>query len=328
MNFSRRVRQTGPGILLSLALGVSALLLQPFAFGLNSVILALFLGILLANFLKLPPRFSDGIGLTSSGLLEISVVFLAFDINLKDVGQLGFSRFGWLTLSVLGLLLITYRIGKKYGKENGSYWLIGFGTAICGSSAIAAVAPVLQSKKEDIGVSMAVVNLLGMAGMILLPPLLVKWQFNPEEIGFLLGGSLHSVANVAGSAYAVGDIAGDTALTVKLARVALLSPALLLYNYLIQRNQGSNWKTYLRLPWYLWLFILITLGSWLFTYPAVLNQWMKEAGKISLTIALAAIGLKISLRTLWYSGRKGLTLGGILFAGLLLFLSLHFILII
>jgi uncharacterized integral membrane protein (TIGR00698 family) len=161
---------------------------------------------------------------------------------------------------------------------------------------------------------MAVVNLFGSIGMILMPMLLADSSITPTHMGLLLGGTLHSVGNVAGAAYAMGNEVGEAAITIKLARVALLSPALIFFNYLVNRKQaGSSWKTHFKLPWYLWSFIGITILTAFIQMPPAFTGAMEDAGKLILTIAMAAIGMKVSFARLYQSGKKGLVFGLLLF---------------
>ncbi len=302
------------GILLSVVLGLLAYFTSeviPSTF--NSILLALLLGMIVGNFFSLPSSFLSGIALTSSKLLEFSILFLAFGINYAHMVKLGASSFAIISLMVLLMLILTYYLSRKVKCPGSTGWLIGFGTAICGSSAIAALAPSVNRNKEDIGIAMAVVNLFGSLGMLVMPFVLLKFDWNVNQLGLLLGGTLHSVGNVAGSAYSVSDEVGEVAITVKLARVALLSPALIFFNFLVNRNAANGWKDYFVLPLYLWSFIIITiLSSWVH-FPVVFIKAMETSGKVILTISMAAIGLRVSFKKLFQSGKKGLVFGLLIF---------------
>lgn len=283
---------------------------------LNSILLALLMGVLLGNSTKIPVSFSSGIAFTSSKMLELSVLFLAFSINFTHIAALGISSFVLISIVVLMVLIFTYYFALKVNCPAKSGWLIGFGTAICGSSAIAALTPIVaKDDKESVGVSMAVVNLLGTVGMILMPMIFLELNMSNEEMGMLLGGTLHSVGNVAGSAYSINNEVGETAITIKLARVALLTPGLLMFNYLVNKNNtNTEVKSKFALPWYLWSFIGITILGSMISFPKELVSLMELIGKIVLTIAMAAIGLKISFKNLLQSGKKGLLFGLAIFA--------------
>jgi uncharacterized integral membrane protein (TIGR00698 family) len=303
------------GIFLSVIVGLSAYFLSPILPStFNSILLALLVGILLGNSIRIPENYQSGISFTSGKLLELSILFLAFSINYKHIAQLGFQSFSIIAIVVILMLLISFYLSKKINCPGSTGWLVGFGTIICGSSAIAALAPGVTKNKDDIGIAMAVVNLFGTLGMIVLPMVLVKVNLSDQQMGLLVGGALHSVGNVVGAGYSIGNEVGEVSITIKLARVALLSPALIFFNYLINRKNVKNWKEHFSLPWYLWSFIFITILSSMISFPEAFLAIMETGGKIILTIAMAAIGLKVSFKQLLLSGQKGVWFGLIVFA--------------
>jgi uncharacterized integral membrane protein (TIGR00698 family) len=216
------------------------------------------------------------------------------------------------------MLLLSYYLAIKVKCPGSTGWLVGFGTTICGSSAIAALAPTVTKNKDDVGISMAVVNLFGSIGMIVMPFILLKLNFTTQQMGLLIGGTLHSVGNVVGAGYTISNEVGEAAITIKLARVALLSPALIFFNYLVNRHQAAHWKEHFSLPWYLWSFIGITILTSILNFPVSFINIMDTAGKVVLTIAMAAIGLKVSFRTIYQSGQKGLLFGLLAFVSQIL----------
>ncbi|MES2618622.1 MAG: putative sulfate exporter family transporter [Bacteroidota bacterium] len=280
----------------------------------NELLFGFLLGILIGNFVKIPQTFQSGISFTGSKLLEVSIIFLAFSINFNHMAAIGWQSFTLIAIVVLLGLLLTIFLSRKIKCPGSTGLMIGFGTVICGSSAIAALAPTVTKNKEEVGISMAVVNLLGSVGMVILPFIIMKFDPTVSEAGKILGGSLHSVGNVAGAAYPLGNGIGETALTIKLARVALLSPALIFFNYLINKNNVEHWKDHFKLPWYLWSFIAITVLTSFIKIPEAFITTMDNLGKIVLLIAMCAIGLNVSLKFLYNSGKRGLTFGIIMFA--------------
>jgi uncharacterized integral membrane protein (TIGR00698 family) len=310
------------GILLSTAIGFIAYFSSDyFGAALGSILLALLLGMLIGNVVALPAPFQSGIAFTSGKLLELSILFLAFSINYKHIAKLGPISFTIIAVIVFLMLGITYYLANRVKCPTTSGWLIGFGTSICGSSAIAALAPSITNNKDDVAISMAVVNLFGIIGMIVLPFVLRSFEFSTAQMGLLIGGGLHSVGNVAGAGYAINNDVGVAAITIKLARVALLSPALIFFNYLVNRKTVSNWKEHFRLPWYLWSFILITVIISFVNLPDAFLHAMDTTGKMILTIAMAAIGLKVSFRQLFTSGKRGVGFGLTLFLVMILLLT-------
>ncbi len=308
------INREGKGIILATAIGIISFFLAKYTpSAINSVMIALILGIALGNSWKVPEVFSSGISFTSGKLLELSIIFLAFAINYTNIAKIGSGSFVAVAVVLFVLLLLTVFLSKRFNFTGSTGWLIGFGTAICGSSAIAALSPSVTKDKEDVAVSMAVVNLYGTLGMIFLPMILLRVGMGANDMGLMIGGSLHSVGNVAGAGFTVGPEAGEAAITIKLARVALLTPGLIFINFLINRKTAASWKDHFKLPWYLIGFILITILGTFVTFPESFLETMESIGKIILTIAMGAIGMKVSFSKLISSGRKGLGFGLLIF---------------
>lgn len=309
------IKENFQGIILSVAIALLAFLLSRYIPFFNEVILAFLLGVLINNLTKLPKSINAGVSFSSSKILEFAIIFMAFSINLKSIASRGFKTFLFVLVIVLLSLLATLFLAKRFKCPNTTAWLVGFGTAICGSSAIAAVAPTLSKNKEDMAVSIAVVNLLGSLAMVALPFALMLLPFSDEQNGFVLGASLQSVGNVAGAGAAISKDVNDIAVTVKLARVALLSPAVLFFSFLANKSQNSenNQGFSFSIPYYLWLFIAITIVFSFIPLPENVLDYIKEAGKFLLTVSMAAIGLKVSFSSLFQSGKKAIGFGVVIF---------------
>jgi len=304
------------GIFFATIVGLIAHFLSPYVPGVNGVILAFLLAVVIGNIFTIPSYFKAGISYSSSTLLEYAIIFLAFSISFQSIADLGLNKFLFIIVIILITLLSTIFLAKKFKSKDSTAWLVGFGTAICGSSAIAAVTPMISKNKEDAGIAIAVVNLLGSVGMIALPFLLNYWITDANDLGFVLGASLQSVGNVAGAGAAISTEVMDAALIVKLSRVALLTPAVILFSYLVNRNAAQNEgkKVSFNLPYYLWIFAAITVINSIIIIPEDILNNLKFVGKILLTISMAAIGLKVSFKTLWQSGKMAIGFGLIIFA--------------
>lgn len=309
------------GIAFTALLTVGVLLIAPHIPYINGIILGFIVGIIIGNAFKIPPTIKPGIQFSSAKFLELSILFLAFGVNYTNIVSLGWERFLIIVIVVVIILMTTLFLAKKLNCPSSVAWLIGFGTAICGSSAIAALAPSIKKNPEDVGVAMAVVNLFGSIGMIAIPLIVIPLALEKIDISMLIGGSLHSVGNVAGAGYGMEKEIGNMAVTVKLARVALLSPALIFFNLMINSNKSKHWTHHLKLPWYLWSFILITILVSVIEIPTEIINSLEAVGKIILTVAMLAIGLSVSFKDLIKSGKKGLLFGALIFAVHLIILS-------
>jgi uncharacterized integral membrane protein (TIGR00698 family) len=300
-----------PGFLLVLGLAMLAFVAYPYIPGANEVLLGLLFGVALGNFVELPARYRDGVDLTGKEGLNLSIIFLGFGISFQHIAALGWGMLGLLIIVVLVMLVLTYILARVFRCRTSTGWLVGFGTAICGSSAIAALAGSVSKEKEDAGIAIAVVNLLGLAGMLLLPLGLQFVDHSETMAATLLGGTLHAVGNVAGAGYSISDPVGDLAITVKLGRVALLAPGLIFFNYLV--NRSASFREHLRLPYYIWGFILAVSVVTFLPLPTALLGGLKMTGKVLLTLAMTAIGMKISVRKLFQMGRVAMGFGVVVF---------------
>jgi uncharacterized integral membrane protein (TIGR00698 family) len=300
-----------PGLILVSLITLLAFMLYPLIPGANEILLGLLFGVLLGNATRLHERFSAGVTYLSKDGLNVSIIFLGFGISFYQIGAVGWQMVALLTLLVGLMLVLTFTLARIFRCRTSTGWLVGFGTAICGSSAIAALAGSVQKEKEDAGIAIAVVNLLGLGGMLLLPMILAMVPMSEVLQATLLGGTLHAVGNVAGAGYAMGDSVGDLALTIKLGRVALLAPGLLFFNWMVHRAAPGT--HYLSLPYYIWGFILAVSVVTFLPLPGEVVGGLKWIGKVLLALAMAAIGLKISVRQLFYTGRIAMGFGVIIF---------------
>jgi uncharacterized integral membrane protein (TIGR00698 family) len=301
------------------------MVLAPYTPGLNEVMLAIILGVIVFNSISLPATFQPGIAFSSSKILEWAIIFMAFSISLEEIKALGWFNLALVLLIIIIILLISLGLSRSMRCPSQTSWMVGFGTAICGSSAIAALAPSLADKEGGSGIAIAAINLIGAAGMLLLP-FLFRWlPLEEEQMGFIIGSSLHSVGNVAGAGYGLEKYVGDLAITVKMARVALLSPAIVFFLFALGKHRGAQSAhrstARFRLPYYLWAFMAITLLHSLWPLPEWLSQLFQWVGTILLTIAMAGIGLKISFKQLYRSGRRAMLFGMVLFILHLLLIS-------
>ncbi|MBR9917884.1 putative sulfate exporter family transporter [bacterium] len=313
--------------LLVLVIAVGSYLLSDVVPYFNAIIISLLLGILAGNTLKLS-KYKSEIKTIGSRTLEVSLVFLAFGIHLDQLGSSGGAGFMLVIIMIALLLVIGFIIRPYHKGDHDTAWLITFGTAICGSSAIAALGATKEGLQKESAVAIAVVNLIGTIGMLILPLLLVFFESSDVFNGIFLGASLHSVGNVAGAAYTMNPDVGDLALTVKMSRIAMLSPFLIIVNLVQKRGQKKSILEMIKLPWYLIAFIAVTILSIWFQVPESIEGNFKIAGNFFLSCAMAGIGLGLSFQYLWNNAKRGFLYGFLLFAvQLLLVLGLIYLLV-
>lgn len=309
-----------PGFLLVSGLAGAAFIAWPWLPGMNEVLLGLLLGVLAGNLITLPPPYQPGVDAIGREGLNLSIIFLGFGISYQHIGSLGWGTLALLVVTVGVMLVLTHVLARVFRCRTSTGWLVGFGTAICGSSAIAALAGSVTREKEEAGIAIAVINLLGLAGMLLMPLLLPYLPLEETVVATLLGGTLHAVGHVAGAGYGINDSIGDLAITVKLGRVALLAPALIAFNLMVNRH--ASVRQHLQLPYYIWGFLLAVTAVSFFPLPDAWLDGLKWTGKVMLTLAMVAIGMKIGIRHLLATGRIAMGFGVVIFAIQILLVTL------
>ena len=284
------------GILLCFLLGCLAIAVGKGLPLLGSATSAILLGIILGNIKSPGERFAPGIKWCEKTALEIAVVGMGFQLS-TDLGRFGRLAGGTILTAIISTLVATALLNlflKKYKERN---MLIGVGTAICGTSAIAAMAPLIKHDQRDVGLSVGVINLLGIVGIFAVPLIAQFLDFNPQQTAAFIGGSLQAVGHVAAAAFSQSDEIAQLALPIKMGRVAMLLPLLILLSIKKRAASDTDRKdpTTIKTPWYLWGFLLTALVKISGIVPIQTLEGLLLLDKAFLTLAMVAIGLNIQL---------------------------------
>lgn len=305
-------KQLLPGLLVTILLAGAAFGLSFFLSIGSPEVVALLLGFVLANAVVLHPKLTPGFQFSEKRVLGWAIALMGLQLSFTKL-NLSWWLLPVLIFAIAIALVLGSKISKRFGVLNTCGYMIGVGTAICGASAIAAVSPFLKTKAHETGVAIGVVNLLGTAGMLLLPGLAVLLNLTPEYSGVLLGGSLQAVGQVVGAGYAMGDEVGEIATLVKLGRVLMLGPVVL-FTALLMHSKSDKLDRKKMLPGFIVTFFVLMVLANVFALPEEVLGILKMVDKILLAIAMAAIGLQIRLRDLLKQGPKALVLGILIFA--------------
>lgn len=301
---------------------------------LGAAIIAILLGILIANLVRLPRPVVAGAKGVVKSVIPFAIVCVGAGLNLVAIGQAGLVAMVIMLCAVVFAYAAAYLTGRCLGLSHKMASLLGVGTGVCGSSAIVAAAPLIDADDEDLVLAVGTVNLLGLVMMLLLPALAPLMALDPQRFGVWCGASIHAVPQVlaAGDAYYAGgdaaDLSVEWATLIKLGRVALLAPVVFVLAVLHARRRaaagtGDNVVVRYRqlVPWFIWGFIIMAaLGTmgWLPRLsfgesgePVALSGVIQFAGKLLLTFALAAIGLGVNLRLLIGVGGRAVIAGAV-----------------
>jgi len=308
----KNIIQYIPGLLICLVIALAAKYLTLFLPAFGAVTLAIILGIIIGNLMRLPKSFSSGIKYSEKTILSYAIMLMGLKLQLSVLKDLGLMPI----LLVISIQIVTFitaiLVGKALGFNRKFSLLMGAGNAVCGSSAIAATAPVLEAKESEVGISIGVVNLMGTIGIFLLPALVKAFSMSQTQGGYFTGGILQAVGQVVAAGFSIGEEAGTVATLIKMLRVLMLGPIVLILSLSLKKGNGSN-NQKVSIPPFIIGFFIFSIIATIFPHEASVIPFLKQFSKILLMIAMAAIGMKIKFADLLKQGPKALLLGVIIF---------------
>lgn len=270
--------------------------------GLISSPIALIGGFLFAHFFGHP--FLNLNGKAVSWLLKIAVVGLGFGMNLTETVAAGKDGFILTVFSIFATLIVGYGLGRLLKTNRKTSHLISSGTAICGGSAIAAVAPVIRATEKDISIALGVIFLLNSIALILFPLLGSLLELTQHQFGLWSAIAIHDTSSVVGAAHAYGDEALQVATTVKLARALWIIPISILSVFLF-KGKGKS----VSIPYFIFLFILAIVLNTYLPIPAMVTSGITQVSKSLLVLTLFLIGAGLSIDKIKSAGWKPMILG-------------------
>ena len=306
------VKKYLPGILLSFGIAAVSIFLGGLLPLIGSSVLSIVFGIVLNNSMKLPAMFQEGLSYSGKKLLQYSIIFLGFSMSIGQVSETGISSLRISLITILIAFLAAYLAGRFFKMNRVLTILIGFGTAICGGSAIAAASPILEADEEDIALSISTIFFFNILAVFIFPFLGHLLQMSDAFFGTWAGTAINDTSSVVAAGYTYSPSAGDLATIVKLSRALMIVPACLIfaaYRY-IQSKQSAQ-KTNLKqiFPWFIAWFVLASLVSSLGFLPAAVIPHTKFISQWLMAMALAAIGAKVSFKQFKQAGAAPLLTG-------------------
>ena len=298
-----------PGILLCAAVALLALALAQaelallHATWLEPLVLAILIGTAIRTAWTPGRRWTGGITFSAKTLLEIAVVLLGVSVSAATVLAVGWALLAGIAGIVLVAILASYGIGRALGLPHRMATLIACGNSICGNSAIAAVAPVIGATGEDVASSIAFTAVLGVAVVLGLPLLIPVLQFAPLEYGVMAGLTVYAVPQVLAAAAPAGLVAVQIGTLVKLVRVLMLGPVVLVLS-LASRRPGSRLQFGRLVPWFILGFLAMIALRSTGLIPPELAGPVAFVTNLLTVVAMAALGLGTDLRVVARSGGR------------------------
>jgi uncharacterized integral membrane protein (TIGR00698 family) len=294
-----------PGLAVSAVVGIAATFLS-LQYKASAMLFALLLGMAL-NFLAEEGKCRAGIQVASSVVLRVGVALLGLRVTFAQVQALGWSTVVLVFVAVVATLLAGIALARALGQTKAFGTLTAGAVAICGASAALAIASLLPRHKNaerDAAFTVIGVTALSTLAMILYPIVVGAFGLDHRAAGVFLGGTIHDVAQVVGAGYSVSGETGDTATIVKLLRVAMLLPVCLAIGVVLHLRSSDTVHSAPLLPWFAVAFAALVALNSAVTLPPIVTTVGNEFSRWCLVTAIAAIGMKTSLRALVDMGLK------------------------
>jgi uncharacterized integral membrane protein (TIGR00698 family) len=321
-----------PGILLCISVSAAAAILERLevlAFGrawLEPLVLAILIGAMTRTLWSPGARWLRGIKFSAKTLLEVAVLLLGCSLSAQTVIAVGPELLGGIAIVVLIAIGTSYGIGKLLGLPRRMATLVACGNSICGNSAIAAVAPVIGADGDDIAASIAFTAVLGVIVVVGLPFLPMLVHLSRQQYGVLAGLTVYAVPQVLAATTPLGSVAVQTGTLVKLMRVLMLGPVVLVLSLLARRwryerdgaaPRGSGERAIGQLPlhaivpWYILGFLVMAGLRSAGLLPHATLVPLATAARLLTVISMAALGLGTDLRTVSRAGVRVTASGAI-----------------
>ncbi|WP_368404074.1 YeiH family protein [Streptococcus parasanguinis] len=279
----------------------------------GSSVFALILGIALNEFLDLPENSRPGLNWSGKKLLQYSIIFMGFSLPIATVASTGVSslKISLPTITVAFLAAVIF--GKVFHLKSHLRTLIGFGTAICGGSAIAAAAPIIEADEEEIALSMSTIFFFNILAVFIFPLLGHLWHMSNFHFGLWSGTAINDTSSVVAAGFSYSKAAGEMATIVKLSRALMIVPVCLgliglkLYRTKQQGIQKGMLKKIV--PWFIVWFIVASILSSIGVVPKVVIPYLKEISQLFMAMALVGIGSKVSWKQFRSAGATPLLVG-------------------
>lgn len=308
-----RIAQLAPGIALCTAISIAAMGLQwaeehwtgrPW---LEALVIAILLGTIVRTLWTPDRRWAPGIGFSAKTLLEIAVMLLGASISFQAVLDAGTGLILGIAVVVVLAIGASYGLGRWLGLPKRMAMLVACGNAICGNSAIAAVAPVIGAKPEDVASSIAFTAILGVIVVLTLPLLMPLLGLSLTQYGVLAGLTVYAVPQVLAATVPIGLVSTQLGTLVKLVRVLMLGPVVIALSLIVGRRTKDakpslSWNRLV--PWFIVGFLSLALLRSLGVIPDTILRAIVPTATLLTIISMAALGLGVDLKVLQHVGAR------------------------
>ena len=311
-SMNANIKLISPGVLLASLLAIVStyinLAVPNHAIG--SGVIALILGMLLNPFVDRYPKTLAGLTFTSKKILKFAIILMGASLSFTQVFQVGKFSLVVMTFTLLAAFGGGYLLGKAFGMDWRLSSLISAGTGICGGSAVAAVAPVIDSEDSQIAYAISATFIFDVLMVVLFPIMGVYFGMNDLGYGLWAGTAVNDTSSVVAAGYAFSDAAGNYAVIVKLTRTLAIVPIVFIFSLIGARKRKCENPELERckidiasiFPWFILLFLVMVGIKSTGMIPDSISLLLSDSSKFMMVMALGSIGMKTSFSKLSQSG--------------------------
>ena len=290
------------------------------------MVVGIILGMLYANSLRnnLPETWVPGIAFCAKRVLRFGIILYGFRLTFQDVLAVGFPAIVVDAIIVCGTILLGVLVGRLLKMDRSIALLTACGSGICGAAAVLGVDGAIRPKPYKTAVAVATVVIFGTLSMFLYPILYRAGVFDlrPDAMGIYAGSTIHEVAHVVGAGNAMGAAVSNSAIIVKMIRVMMLVPVLLVIAFFVAkdvagREQEAGKSSKINIPWFAILFLLVIGFNSLNLLPKDFVDFINTFDTFLLTMAMSALGAETSIDKFKKAGFKPFLLAAILWCWLI-----------
>ena len=286
----------------------------------SPMIVGIILGMLYANSLRnnLPETWVPGIQFCSKRVLRFGIILYGFRLTFQDVTAVGIPAVIIDAIIVGGTIGLGMLIGRLMKMDRGITLLTSVGSAICGAAAVLGAESAIRTKPYKTAVAVSTVVIFGTLSMFLYPILYRNGIFalSPEQMGIYAGSTIHEVAHVVGAGNAMGDEVASIAIIVKMIRVMMLVPVLLIITWAVAKAAAANGsegeKGKINIPWFAILFLVVIAFNSFDLLPESVVSFINTFDTFLLTMAMTALGAETSIEKFKKAGAKPFVLALVL----------------
>jgi len=309
------IRAAVPGLLLAAVLGTAAMALATLPWFRDTLhwgplLLVILLGMAWRSVAPLPDWSLAGVAVAQRPLLRWAVAGLGFRLGLGELLRIGAPALVVVVISTTAALYFGWWIARRLRVAEDLGLLLGVGGAICGASAIVAADTVVQAEKRSAPLALGVITLLGTLGIVFYPWVGRALDMSPFLYGVWDGATLHEMAQVVAAGFGLGDESARVATVVKLARICLLAPTIVLLGWMMRRRHGAAGAARVApVPWFLVLFLVFVAVNSMGVLPAAWTEAIRRADLWLLCVGMAGVGLQTSFADIAQAGLRPLAVG-------------------